>query len=617
MKAFECRSEHYDVLVAGGGLSGVCAAVAAARHGAKTVLIQNRSVLGGNASSEVRMHIVGGGCHNSKPHLNETGILLEMLLKNKRRNRFHSFPVWDGIVWETARFQENLTTYLNMTLEEVDTDGAEIRSVLCRQQTTETAVRMTAEIYIDATGNATLGKLAGAPYRVGSEGKAEFNEPSAPDEPNDDTMGCSIMFQAVNRGEPVRFEKPEWAYTFTEHDLRYRKHVNLTTATDDNGDYVEFKKGAMKALPQFSTIDAGYWWIELGGQYSDIVRGAEDIRDELLKCVYGVWDHIKNQGDHGADNYDLEWVGMLPGYRESRRIEGDYMITENDVRANRVFDDAVAYGAWPMDIHVREGLFAFDKLPSKTINFDGAYTIPYRCYLPKGIENMMMAGRAISASKMAFGSLRVMGTCSVGGQAVGTAAAMAVRYGVGPRGMEAHMRKLQQELLKDDCYLPGFKNEDDDDLARRSRVQATSQLPGCEAANVINGVSRTVGDQSNVWESAPLSEGPQTLTLRLDAPHTLRQARLTFDPNLSREIMPSITSIVRERQCKFLPEELVKDYTLRLKKQRETVWEKRVSDNGQRLNVVEIPGVACDAVELTVEATHGYPAARVFEVRLY
>lgn len=270
-----------------------------------------------------------------------------------------------------------------------------------------------------------------------------------------------------------------------------------------------------------------------------------------------------------------------------------------------------------MDIHVREGLFAFDKLPSKTINFDGAYTIPYRCYLPKGIENMMMVGRAISASKMAFGSLRVMGTCSVGGQAVGTAAAMAVRYGVGPRGMEAHMRKLQQELLKDDCYLPGFKNEDDDDLARRSCVQATSQLPGCEAANVINGVSRTVGDQSNVWESAPLSEGPQTLTLGLDAPHTLRQARLTFDPNLSREIMPSITSIVRERQCKFLPEELVKDYTLRLKKQRETVWEKRVSDNGQRLNVVEIPGVACDAVELTVEATHGYPAARVFEVRLY
>lgn len=618
MSVFETVEKRYDVVVVGGGLSGMCAAIAAARHGANTALIQNRSVLGGNASSEIRMHVVGAGCHNGKKNLNETGLLLELLLENKRRNRFHAFPVWDGILWEKARYQEGLTTYLNTTLEEVVMDGQRVRQIVCRQQTTELCYRFDAAIFVDATGNATLGKLAGADFHMGSECKADYGEPNAPDEPNTDTMGCTLMFQAVNRGEPVPFECPKWAYHFTEDDLKYRTHVDLVNALGENGAPTEFSAGEMKALPQFSTMDAGYWWIELGGQYDDIIRDAEDIRDELLKCVYGVWDHIKNQADHGAANFDLEWVGMVPGYRESRRLMGDYVLTENDIRENRVFPDAVAYGGWPMDEHVRCGILDFDKYPSCILNFDGAYTIPYRCYYARNIDNLMMAGRDISASKMAFGSLRVMGTCAVGGQAVGTAAALAVRHGLTPRALgEQRISELIQLLLKDDCYIPGFANEDPLDLARACAVSATSFAPGCPPENVLNGVARTVGECENCWQSLPLDGKPQRLTLSLPEARVLREVRLTFDPNLSREIMPSLTSIVRDRQVKYLPEELVKDCEVTLWRGETPVFAQSIEGNGQRLNVLAVPDVLCDRVTLDVLSTHGFPAARVYEVRLY
>lgn len=150
-------------------------------------------------------------------------------------------------------------------------------------------------------------------------------------------------------------------------------------------------------------MDYGYWWIELPGKTEDIIDEYEEIRDELVSCIYGVWDHLKNGGDHGAENYDLEWVGMLPGVRESRRLVGDYILNENDVLSNRVFEDAVAYGGWAMDIHTPGGLYDFDELPSRVVSFDGAYTIPYRSYCSRNIPNMMMAGRNISATKMAMG----------------------------------------------------------------------------------------------------------------------------------------------------------------------------------------------------------------------
>lgn len=382
----------FDVIVVGGGLAGVCAAVASARSGVKTAIVQNRSMFGGNASSEIRMHIVGANCHSSKPHLRETGILEELLLENKQRNPYASFPVFDTIIWEKVHMQEHLTAFLNTNMDDVLMDGQEISGIICHQNTTETELCLYGKVYVDATGHGTLGVMAGGKSRIGSEGRAEFGEPAAPDAPNCDTMGNTLMFAAVDRGEAVPFIRPEWAYQFSEEDLKYRPHVTGTSSHADGGEIVALESGKNQ-LPGFSSVDSGYWWIELGGQYEDIIRDGEEIRDELLKCVYGVWDHLKNAGDHGVENYDLDWVGMVPGYRESRRLEGDYILTEHDIRGSRIFEDAVAYGGWPMDNHVRGGIRDLDKYPSEVYNFDGCYTIPYRCYYSRNISNLMMAGR--------------------------------------------------------------------------------------------------------------------------------------------------------------------------------------------------------------------------------
>lgn len=607
--------KKYDIVVVGGGLSGMCAAIAAARHGANTAIVQNRSVYGGNASSEIRMHIVGANSHAAKPDLAETGILMEMLLENKRRNPYASFPVFDSVLWETVQFQENLTSYLNTNMDDVILENGRIRTIICHQNTTETELRLSADIFVDATGHGTLGVMAGCGSRLGTEARAEFNEPNAPDMANTDTMGNTLMFSAVNRGEKVIFEKPKWAYTFTEEQLKYREHANAIGSHAEGGKLVEFEEGSGR-LPHFSNVDSGYWWIELGGDWDDIIREGEEIRDELVKCVYGVWDHLKNQGDHGVDNYDLDWVGMVPGYRESRRLEGDYLLNENDVRANRIFEDAVAYGGWQMDQHTVKGLFDFDKIPSRILNFNGCYTIPYRCFYSKEVPNLMMAGRDISTTKTAFGSTRVMGTCAVGGQAVGTAAALAIHYGCEPKQVGEHMDELQQTLLKDDCYIPGFANHDPADLCRSASVSATSWKEGCEPANVINGVARREGGRENAWESRDLKNA--RLTLTLEAPATVKQLRVTFDPNLTKEIMPSMTRNVRDRQVKGLPLELVKDYRVELLRDGQPVWCREVSGNGQRLNILDLEQeVLCDTIRITVEATHGYEAARIFEVRAY
>ena len=610
------RRECFDVVVAGGGLSGVCAAIAAARHGAKTAIVQNRPMFGGNASSEIRMHILGANCHQVKDDMRETGIVEEILLANKKRNPYASFPIFDTVLWEKVRFQKNLTSYLNTNMDDVVMDNGRIRAIICHQSTTETELVLEGKVFIDATGHGTLGVMAGGAYRVGSESRHEFGEPTAPEEPNNYTMGNTLMFVAKDRGEPILFERPEGANRYTEEDLQYRPHENGIHAHADGGEIIE--NGSGNQLPGFSGIDSGYWWIELGGDNDDIIAEAEEIRDELYKAVFGVWDHLKNVGDHGTQNLDLEWVGMVPGYRESRRLEGDYVLNENDVRANRIFDDAVAYGGWPMDNHVPGGLRDMHLYPSEIYNFDGCYTIPYGCFVSKNVDNLMMAGRDISTSKMAFSSVRVMGTCAIGGQAVGTAAALAAEKNCTPREVgQKHIRTLQQQLLRDDCYIPGLRNEDENDLARRACAAADSQIEGGEASNVINGVSRTVGDESNCWISAPLAEKPAVLTLKLPHAETISELRLTFDSNLSREIMPSIQRIVRERQVKGLPEELVRDYAIELRRDGQAVWSKTVTGNGQRLNIHALEGVNCDEVRITVTATHGCPNARIYEVRLY
>lgn len=616
------KAAAFDVVVIGGGMTGLCAAMASARHGAKTALVHERPVLGGNASSEIRMHICGASANMTKANAEETGILREVLLENKLVNDYHNYSIWDRVLFSAAKDQEGLTLFLNTTLYDAKVDKKRIEAVSCYQMTTETHWTLTAPVFLDCTGNGTLAYMAGAPYRLGSEGKEEFGEPHAPEKADKQRMGNTLLFKAVDRGEPVTFVPPKGAYSFTEEQLRYRKHADakplfgVLQAEKQADTLLETVDEETKEMVfDAYCLDYGYWWIEVTGEGADIVDEYEEIRDELVKCVYGVWDHIKNHGDHGAANYDLQWVGMLPGIRESRRIEGEYILTENDIMENRIFPDAVAYGGWPIDNHVARGIFDFDKMPSEIYPFKGLYTIPYRSYVAKGLDNLLVGGRCLSASKLAMASSRVMGTCAVGGQAMGTAAAFCKKYNCDPRGIEAHMETLQQALLKDDCYIPGFRNEDEKDLARSAAVSATSEA--YPAANVINGVARTVEQAENCWQSVGIGPKGETLRLALATPAEVTEARITFDPNLNVSAKISLSSKRIAEQVRGVPPELVRDYDVAFFYQGREQARHKVRGNHQRLNVLNVDSTLCDEVRLTILATHGIPDARVYEVRLY
>ena len=598
--------KEYEVVIVGGGLSGVCAALASARNGAKTAIIQARPVFGGNNSSEVRMHVCGANCHAVKKDLAETGILMELQLLNKSVNDHHSFPVWDTVLWGKLKYEDNLTCYLNTTMDDVLMDGEQIKSIICRQASTETTYQISGKIFVDATGNGTLGYFAGAEYRYGSESKSEFNEPDAPEQENGYTMGNTILFHSTDMGENTPFKKPEWAYDFSEEDLQNRPHGNVTWSHGENGVVEEYN------------VSSGYWWLELGGESKNIIEETEKINEELYKCLFGVWDHIKNGEGHNAENYAIDWVGAVPGIRESRRLVGDYILNENDILSNKYFDDGVAFGGWPIDVHPKEGLY-HKGLPTRYINFSGHYSIPYKCFYSKNVENLMMAGRDISVSKLAMASTRVMGTCAIGGQAVGTAAAIAIKQSCTPKEVgDKYIKELQQTLLKEDCYIPGIKNEDENDLARNSKISASSFTAGNNPEKVVSGVTRAIDNESNVWESDSFNGKSQWIAFDLEKESKVSQIRLVFDPDLNKEIMITQTKRRQDTLVKGMPHTLVKDYVVKAYLDENVVFEKQVKDNCERLAVINIDNcVIANKVVVMVQSAYGIDKARVYEVRIY
>jgi hypothetical protein len=254
----------------------------------------------------------------------ETGILEEILLENYWRNPTANYSVWDSVLYEKARYQPNLTLLLNCSCTAATMDGNRIVSVRGWQGTAETWHTVEAKLFADCSGDSVLAPLTGAEFRVGREAASEFNEDIEPPVADNKTMGMSCLIQTRELDRPVPFTPPPWAHRYlTDADLPHRGHRVLST---------------------------NFWWIELGGEH-DSIHDTEMLRDELLKVVFGVWDHIKNRGDHGAENWAIEWIGFLPGKRESRRYVGDHILTQNDVRAEGRFDDLVAYGGWSMDDH--------------------------------------------------------------------------------------------------------------------------------------------------------------------------------------------------------------------------------------------------------------------------
>ena len=456
--------EKYDAIIVGGGLAGISAAIAASRLGCNVALIQDRPVLGGNSSSEIRVPI-GGACEFN-PWARETGIIEELFTENRVRNPRRNWAgeassIWDLTLYDAIKKAQGIDLFLETYAREVvlcEENTKQIKKIRCFQRGSEKEIILQADVFIDATGDGTIAYLAGAETRMGREAKAEFNETLAPDIEDNYTQGSSLMFHAVDIGKPAPFSPPDWAPNYLkDEDLPFRTHEDVKT---------------------------GYWWIEIGAPPYNTITDNDIIRHELVGQLLAVWDHIKNHGDHGADNLVLDWVGMIPGKRESRRIMGDYVLCENDVRTGTLFPDRVAYGGWFIDLHTPGGILARDKPPEPTFPSNreetdrrqvAVYSIPLRSLYSKDICNLMMAGRDISVTHVALGTTRLMGTCAIIGQAVGTATYLCRKYQIFPRDIYlSHREELQQFLLKEDCFIPHIKNEDPNDMAQDASVAASS-----------------------------------------------------------------------------------------------------------------------------------------------
>ncbi|MEK3686573.1 FAD-dependent oxidoreductase [Paenibacillus sp. FSL R10-2736] len=444
-----------DVTVVGGGLAGVCAAIAAARLGQTVALVNNRPVLGGNSSSEVRVWVCGATSHGIHRYARETGIMGELFVENQYRNKDGNPYLWDMVVLEAVQAEPNIQLFLNTDVHEAEADeeadgGRQIRSVTGWMMGSERSIRFESPVYLDCTGDGLVGFLAGAEFRMGREARDELGEEWAPLVADDITLGSTLLFYTKDAGHPVKYIAPAMAIDITQTSITENRIIR----SGDNG--------------------CAYWWIEFGGE-QDTVHDNEAIRDELWSIIYGIWDYIKNSGKFDAGNMTLEWVGSLPGKREYRRFVGDYILNQNDILAQREFADRIGFGGWSIDLHPPQGVYATES-GSKHMYSDGSYHIPFRSLYSVNVNNLLMAGRDISASHVAFGTTRVMATCAVIGEAAGTGAALCAARGITPRELHAnHLQDLQQTMLRQDASVLGLRNEDESDLALQAAVSASSE----------------------------------------------------------------------------------------------------------------------------------------------
>jgi hypothetical protein len=590
MPVFKTNTHRVDFCVVGGGLAGICAAVEAARHGVKVALMQDRPMLGGNASSETRMWVLGARGKNNR----ETGIVEELFLENYYRNPRKNFSVWDSIMWEIVHNEKNITLLLNCSCMDAEvTTGAEgrrIRSVTGWQTTTQMYHTVYSVNFADCSGDSVLAPLSGAEYRVGHEGRNEFNEDIAPVYPDRKTMGNSILIQAREASSPKTFIPPFWAEKFTKEKLPYR-------------------------LPDLRNDGENFWYLELGG-VRDTIADAEEIRDELLAVAYGIWDFVKNDPENKAKNanFDLEWIGFLPGKRESRRCLGDHILIQDEVRAGGKFDDIIAYGGWPLDDHHPEALRTSGE-PTIYHPAPSPFGIPYRCLYSQKVENLFFAGRNISVSHAALSSTRVMSTCAILGQAVGAAETAAYKHGETPRGVyRCFIKELQQILMEDDCWLPGLVRESSG-LTKAARLT----VPAGDPEILRNGYDRPIGEKSNCLLFKP----GDCAEYDLEKPAWVNRVRLIFDSDLNRETQqegsiykrPMYSIYYLDTLDTYVPRTMVKSFNIVFTCTGGSQKTISINENHQRLVRVDI-NAEIKNVRLEVLSTWGNPEAGVFSFEI-
>lgn len=584
---FREKTHNVDFCVVGGGMAGICAAIAAARNGARVAIMQDRPMFGGNASSEIRMWICGAYGEQNR----ETGILEEIALENLYRNPYKIYGIWDSILYEKVKYEPNIDVILNCSCQDVVMEDNIIKSVKGWQLTTQTYHIVEAKMFADCSGDSILAPLTGAFYRMGKEAHCEYNEDLAPEKENSNTMGNTCLIQARETNSKREFICPKWAYKFTPEML---------------GD---------SRKPDLSDPGENYWYMELGGM-QDTIHDAEEIRDELLKVAFGMWDYIKTHEECNAQNWELEWVGFLPGKRESRRYIGDHVLNQNEVRAGGKFPDVVAFGGWTMDDHPSEGLY-FKGKPTVFHDTPSPYGIPYRCLYSKNIYNLFFAGRNISVTHMAMSSTRVMATCAVLGQAVGTAAAIAVKNNLSPRGVyEQKIEQLQQNIMNDDGFIP-YKTKNVSSITKSAILHGT----GKNLQSLTNGIERLTDTNINAWKG----KIGDYIEYSFEDIVYIKDMRFVFDSDLARSTIDGnwfekqlLTHCnVRLNQGAITtPKTIVKDFDI-MTKDANGNWEVSLSIIGNYQRLVRLPlNKKVKAIKFIPKTTHGSEEVSLFSWEL-
>jgi hypothetical protein len=421
---------QFDLVVIGGGIAGMSAAISAARLGCKVALINDRPVLGGNNSSEIRVHL---GARIEVGPYKELGNLLKEFGPLKGGNAQPADYYEDDKKEAAIANEKNITLFSNYRAMGVEKEGQRIKAVIVRHIESGEELSFNAPLFSDCTGDGTVGYMAGADYRMGRESREEFGESTAPEIADKMTMGSSVQWYSVDTGKS-RSSFPYFNYGVTFNDTSCEK------------------------------VMMGEWTWENGMNYDQIID-FERIRDYGLLVVFSNWSYLKNRLKENGQfkNRKLDWVAYIAGKRESRRLMGDYILKEDDLTRYVVHEDGTAATTWTIDLHYPD--------PKNTANFPGnefksiavhkpihPYPIPYRCLYSRNIDNLFMAGRNISVTHVALGTVRIMRTTGMMGEVVGMAASLCKQYGTNPRGVyHYHLEKLK-ELMKEGTGKKGLPN---------------------------------------------------------------------------------------------------------------------------------------------------------------
>lgn len=409
--------ESYDILIAGAGIAGICAALSSARRGLKTALIQDRPIVGGNNSSEVRVWL--GGETNFEPFPGIGSIVAE--IEQKEKAHYGSSNV--GSLYEDEKkqnlllTQENLTLYVNHILTDVQTENEQIKTAEVFDIKNNCYKQFEARWFVDATGDATMGDMAGADYEVTTNGH----------------MGVTNYWHVKDTGVPQTFPRCPWAIDLSHVEFPGRERVKDIYGKENE-------------------ISLGCWFWESGCEI-DPIAGAEYIRDTNFRAMYGAWDCLKNV-DNAYENYEIGFSSFIGGKRESRRLLGDVILTKSDVYKGIKFEDRCVPSTWNFDVHYPDKRFyaAFyegDGFLTHDYHepFEKPYFVPYRCLYSRNIGNMFMAGRNVSVSHDALGTVRVMRTGGMMGEVIGVAAYLCKKYDVNPRSIYTdHLQEFIAEL---------------------------------------------------------------------------------------------------------------------------------------------------------------------------